>query len=303
MNSDSRISAYSWRVTVTWGTEASTSDPTGSSTRPPIALNRVRVYDPLLSGFLEPDPSDLWRRIPEGYVAFRNNAISYIDRTGASSKPFSDYLLGLSLGGFEFDGNCNGVQQTAVITALGAAYRKLSDCRDGICGQATLRRNIMHDLSRARFFCNSSSWKRLENGRLVSRYPDPEDLLREGWASTVVEWHTDWRLRFDPVKGVMYPPHYDLLRETVFALTPEYFESGETCLTQTVVHEAAHGILRRVPAWAIEGMPLTADFGIFEFPVGGLSAADRIKQKRGRNAKLWEEVQVTKAVGACNLCD
>jgi RHS repeat-associated protein len=104
-----------------WGTEAYANGAGGTWTRPPLSLNRIRTYDPLLGEFLQPDPADQrGRSSPEGYAYARNSPLSLFDPTGADSSPMM--------------GGCTSTQQDALRGAINQAISGIETCRDGECG-------------------------------------------------------------------------------------------------------------------------------------------------------------------------
>ncbi|MBA3405257.1 MAG: hypothetical protein H0U13_11350 [Gemmatimonadaceae bacterium] len=125
------------------GTDAFASGAGGTWTRPPLALNQWRGYDPLAGAFLQPDPADVISRLqPEGYVLARNSPTVYYDRSGADSGrkfkskhgfDITDDLFGVDFLGFQFDG-CNEKERRELVRAAGYAFLAIGKCTQGVCG-------------------------------------------------------------------------------------------------------------------------------------------------------------------------
>jgi YD repeat-containing protein len=101
-----------------YGTEARAQGTGGDWTRPPIALNRWRAYDPLFGAFLQPDPFDLaGSDSPEGYLY------------GRSSIPNTSDALGLRTWS-----ECSDRQHFVWAWAMIGAYFDIIKCTSGECG-------------------------------------------------------------------------------------------------------------------------------------------------------------------------
>ncbi len=87
--------------------------------KPAIALNGAREYDPLVGGFIEPDPADgVPREDPEGYVYGRNDPQRNLDPSGM----------------FSVNSNCGGAEGTAkIMAAVAKATADLLACKDKEC--------------------------------------------------------------------------------------------------------------------------------------------------------------------------
>jgi hypothetical protein len=133
----------------TWGTRAYASGAGGTWTRPAIALNRWRAYDPLFGAFLQPDGLDqTGRLLPEGYVAARANYVQTFDRDGAKGKydvPLMDPAMG-------FDSSCDG-RHGEIRRAAMAAMKDIQGCQHGLCEFPAFRKQTIYALSNGKYFC------------------------------------------------------------------------------------------------------------------------------------------------------
>lgn len=119
------------------GTEAYASGAGGTWTRPPVALNQWRAYDPYMGAFLQPDPADPDGRMgPEGYAYAFNSPVNAADPRGDRGR--SQLIRrGLPSGwGYHFgDSNCL-MRKTEIENAIDQAWTDVSNCRLGTCGEA-----------------------------------------------------------------------------------------------------------------------------------------------------------------------
>lgn len=135
------------------GTEAFASGSGSTWTRPPIALNQVRAYDPLSGQFLLPDPSDLAGRFaPEGMQAFRNSPVVFADPSGSDSIPFTPREFFPSSFTMTFDVSCGDVESKYRQAIIDAA-RDLKECDKEECADPVFKRQLLYALSVGTYYC------------------------------------------------------------------------------------------------------------------------------------------------------
>jgi hypothetical protein len=141
-------------TTETWGTRAYASGTGGTWTRPPIALNQRRAYDPLLGAFLQADPADIDARlVPEGYAYARHNSVMGLDRSG-------ERVDGRSIGSgsailnFGENSGCTANDQRTLENAAALAWKTITECYSGYCGGAGAgKRRWLAALSSGTTYC------------------------------------------------------------------------------------------------------------------------------------------------------
>jgi hypothetical protein len=139
---------------VTWGTEAVAADPTGTWTRPPIALNQWRAYDPLLGAFLKPDLADQAGRLsPEAFAYGRSSPAAYADEDGLLSSALYPWdRFGSPL----IDISC-GYRFLELNNAIALAFKAIEECFGSNCTPGgpddTKRRLWLHSIASARYKC------------------------------------------------------------------------------------------------------------------------------------------------------
>jgi RHS repeat-associated protein len=217
-------------TTETWGTRAYASGTGGTWTRPPIALNRWRAYDPLATAFLQPDTMDQVGRLrPEGYAYGRNNPITLLDPTGFEAMPLVDAALADEpvrkiIG-------CSVFKAQAISDAANAAAADILKCIKGLCGNDEFRRLWLWFLKKNEYSCKSFG--------------------QETSGDMVVTW--DGLIGYDAFTaraGAVTSHWPGLLPQT--ELPPGAFlyglrERGTHCLKRTLGHEAFHSALRNHP--------------------------------------------------------
>jgi RHS repeat-associated protein len=212
-------------------------------TRPALALNQWRVYDPLIGAFLQPDGADLKSRLaPEGYVFARAAPTEFTDPSGLSSRlfySFGDHLFnrlledGIGPGvSYQFDSSCNDEDRLTYMIAHNLAFLKLVICAKGICGSSRGKRAWLATLSLGEVHCRTANNYNTRFG------PDGD------WAPGV--------------DGVLHSPTegdaYALSREgpdgrslfSAFAL-----EDSSECLASVIAHEAVHRSIDILPVYGI----------------------------------------------------
>jgi RHS repeat-associated protein len=221
------------------GTEA--AGASGTATRPPIALNRLRAYDPLLGSFLQPDPADqTGRLLPEGYIYGRGNYVGRVDVSGAYSeelealnrqipqrwrKSFDDSCKMFSPDVYKILNDSNLVDKIAA---------DIDNCKNGKCGDdvfagKNIKRQWKVAMLSGRYFCANSNvptdwhgaqWVVDSDGKpLSNREFDTED-----WARTITPQQRLGR------------------RQTLVGEQPK-----DGCWARMIAHEALHGVLSSIP--------------------------------------------------------
>lgn len=200
------------------GTEAFAEGVDASWTRPPIALNRWRAYDPLLGAFLAPDPLDAQGRPnPEGYAYARHAFPFRFDPTGLISTMFCD--------------------EKQIKDAATSAIDQINKCILGACtgfpGSEGFRRSWVSVISNSMFLCVSSdtpwlSWAfgvaQVDRDGRVWTYKESV-LIDSGGLGRAVGI-LDWMIIGDPN-----------------APRP-ILTGGSRCLAQFIAHEALHRSLQ-----------------------------------------------------------
>ena len=264
------------------GTEAFASGTGGTWTRPPIALNQWRAYDPLAGAFLQPDPADLEGRVDsEGYSAFRGNPMLFTDTTGYESSAM-DYAIGQKINGLHFEGNCTDSNKRDTIAALGEAWQKIAKCTDGLCGNLTIKRNILNRMTGSTIYCNGDPsediWQNFE-GKF-------EGASQPGWnVSYQKAMFVDGRLFKKDFVVLNFSPQF------------KYYARGllgnKACLVGSIAHETTHNVFGVMPYHSTYYMP-NVDFGLFDF-----SALPVHKVL----TPLEEETDIVDTMVRCHLCD
>jgi RHS repeat-associated protein len=222
------------------GTEASAAGSGYSDTRPAIAINDLRAYDPLTGGFLSPDPADVaGRRAPEGYVAARNSPLAFQDPDGASASayfsvtPWSNPWFSMGpVDSLTFTDSCSGSERQSIMNATADALRQVMTCTTGACGFTNgeeFRRHWLFALANARYSC-----------------PKEGDPVPNGYGASISSVDN---------QGNVGAPYIRYQGHTAYAISvgfgplglrgawisPAAFQEAEgTCLSQTLAHEAFH---------------------------------------------------------------
>lgn len=197
--------------TVTWGTEAlvvDSTDSSGSSTRPAIALNQWRTYDPLLGGFLQPDRADEEGRLaPEAYLLARGNSVNVSDPSGMNTT---------LPGAFEFDSNCDSRDRLALTNASALAIVKLVTCFRGFCGQPIGKRKWTHAVSTGKVSC--------------PKLTDREGLpISKGAVQLGKNYYAAAKTYYADMMSEYYP-----------GVISDYYGGRPECLAMIMAHEALH---------------------------------------------------------------
>lgn len=245
------------------GTDAHTATGTGYITRPSIILNQARAYDPMTGSFLQPDPADrAGRRMPEGYAYARWNPLEGRDPDGRSSAvPFPTKLSYL------FDKSC-GSRSPNITAALTSAMLDIWSCTTHLCADAVIKRQILAALSTGTYYCVSAN----------SADPDAVTLFDDVTQSVLIPgtypfaYDAKMRTPFQATeKGSLGYALYSTRRDRSW-YTPAWRRSwamsntretdganldarktilppnDESCLKQTLAHEAIHGAFKTMSA-------------------------------------------------------
>jgi YD repeat-containing protein len=220
-------------------TAAYASNGTTTHSRPPVALNRWRVHDPLLGAFLTSDPSDLVGRLdPEGYLAYRDSPLLYADPTGAESQLVDNYETWKTENRY---GDCP--RNNMMLLAETAAKFQIMTCTSGYCGMSTaFRRGWVFALATMKYDCD-------QVGEVTE------------WGNDALTVKTDglyWDRRAASNFGAAsygYPPGglYTHLPPAALKVSDEldpFYNSahdGKACLSRTLAHEALHRITGSFP--------------------------------------------------------
>jgi hypothetical protein len=213
----------------TWGTRAYASGTGGTWTRPAIALNRWRAYDPLLGGFVQPDPLDNYARLdPEGYAYGRNRFVDAFDANGANSDKdlvFVDREVPWG-GNAGWAGtnteSCSPTDVVALTASYALAEYKISTCTAGLCRVSeSLKRKWLNALYMSPVSCP----KTLDFNFI------PIGVIRDGfgWDSRGATAARTWVYDVSNRGSEYYP-------RTIEA----FWLEGSDCLASTIAHERLH---------------------------------------------------------------
>jgi YD repeat-containing protein len=218
-------------------------------TRPPLALNQWRVYDPLMGQFLQPDGADAHaRQAPAGYLAVRGSPVLFADADGRNDGTYFHNLTEQFLRTFAFGPDC---PQMEIATASAHAYIQVAMCMDGVCalpGRSEIKKRWLEALASRRFECPRrgqnykgtyvSGWVQAggyEDGRLMdSRGGSAQGQtdIRAGVTSST------------PTPTMFLPP-------VAFPYNDPY--QPHECLAQVLAHEALHVVTYSLSASAFFG--------------------------------------------------
>lgn len=209
-------------------------------TRPPLALNGRRVYDPLLGGFLQPDAADARGRLsPEQYLGMRGSPTVFEDISGDQSSEFY-YRARLQLAAsfmssLGFGDDCPA---SDIAAATADAYLQIALCVDGACSSAgglgggEFKRRWLAALGARNYKCPargaSVDGDYLSSGRITSHgYYASWDGKHEGQAVTDVKSAV--------ASGTAV--YTTFLAPSAFK--PEVTDPNQ-CPAQVIAHEALH---------------------------------------------------------------
>jgi hypothetical protein len=250
------------------GTEATAVCGTGCArVRPPLALNHMRVYDPHMARFLEPDSGDLSTRMsPEGYSYGRNALGAAIDPTGMSAS-WPEWMTPVSGSTFFLTRSCQQYSER-ITEALSTAIQQLDACRSGLCafpGSQALRTQWSYFLYRGQWDCPGKgeiatlphpTTERMEPVKYVLPYPG----IQDGPGGPNQRGQRNGMFG-DERGGASYAANryvrgtsYTILAPIVFAEKPFVDGHGNlSCLRKTVAHEALHSTLHTTSALTLFG--------------------------------------------------
>lgn len=273
------------------GTEAFTSGVAGTTwTRPPIALNQLRAYDPLTGSFLTPDGGDIeGRSAPEGYVYGRSNAVVYMDADGAKSR---STMPGITPQ-YELESTCSD-RQAELDAAIAKAAYAVSVCIDGECreGAEAIKRLWIHTILSGRYRC-------LVFGAPSMKYAGKRGSLDVRLRYFIGDDGTIWAdeellangrvLRFASLGFAMTKLDIgDTTAQRDTILSPSLGPSSN-CLATQVAHEALHAVYDVYPAYNPALDALLGPAAVFSYPA-----------YRQTSGNAWEQAIVRQASECVN---
>jgi len=211
------------------GTEASPDASATATLRPAIVLNRLRAYDPLFGGFLQPDPADQSARfLPEGYLLARGDYLGHVDDSGAASK-IRDAYKKLIPEGWELrlSSTCMG-QEATIQAAIDQAIAESDKCHYEKCGAARFAANLKKQWIFA-----------MLTGLIYC--PHPLDY-REIPQIDITGWMDG---RVGPDRSLAMTVLYYKGRTLGDRITA--FGAATPCLKRSLAHEAMHGVYKTLP--------------------------------------------------------
>jgi hypothetical protein len=210
-----------------------------SSVRPSIVLNQLRAYDPLFGSFLQPDPADQSSRLlPEGYLLARGDYLGHTDSSGAKSSIRQEYSK-LIWPGWElaYDISCAD-RVNALETAIDQAIADIDACRLDKCGAAgfaqSLRKQWIFALLTGMNYCVKPNRNVQLSTFVTPVKADADGYIKDRFGARAFAG-TNMVYNGTPLGG----------RQTVFGSAA--FGPTAPCLTETVAHEAMHGVFMTLP--------------------------------------------------------
>ena len=231
-----------WQV----GTEAFASGTGGTWTRPPIALNQWRAYDPLTGAFLQPDGADMEGRLmPEGYAYGRSSPTTMADFDGRRASSLAPLPAAKDLT-YRLDGSCESGRGPNIDSALRQAILDIWSCSDGRCGEIAFRRQLLFALQTGTYYCVSGA-----NDRVDVNHPRQGKVrykLRTDGNGCIDAFFADGPRRGDRASdtscgvdfNINIPGQY--LAERQVVVGPSL--GRHSCFKQVLVHEALHSSLK-----------------------------------------------------------
>lgn len=214
-----------------------------AGTRPAIAVNHWRTYDPFVGAFLQPDPADrTGRLLPEGYLYGRGDYLGNVDPSGAET--LSDLKKKIPRGwALDIDSSCdyeskyrdggNLKQKVDLLNGDMAAriIKDIDDCKIGKCGDKFAGPNIKRQwkfaLLTGKYYC-------ARQGLPITTLRHTYDVNPSGKIVDTQDWG----------QASSYTEMGYVLGErvTIFGENP-----NAACWAQEVGHEALHGVMKTIP--------------------------------------------------------
>ncbi|MDQ3341016.1 MAG: hypothetical protein M4D80_38145 [Myxococcota bacterium] len=202
------------------GTEAFASGAGGTWTRPPIALNQWRAYDPLSGSFLQPDQIDQEGRLsPEGYAYGRSRPVVSFDRNGL----------------YTTDG-CSPAKQHEIRHAINEAWIDIQTCAAHACasrGADILRRQWSNALMSTNYICLDTE----VSIPGIARNMSYGFVVREQ-DGALMGWHER-----------DFTGYAATQTDTGDTFLTQFSNKNTPCLKQLLAHETLHRALYLTPGW------------------------------------------------------